>query len=90
MYVKTFKYKKADGKISERSLLVLQVPGTLIGGYDMSELEATEQAKFAEAVKAAEQEYHEKLNALCQQFDMNYRYRQFKPGNITESTDTSI
>ncbi len=90
MHIETFKYTKANGETSTRRVLVTTEPTTLLGGYDMSELSATEQEHFARAVKEAHDAYFAESKSLCNKFDMNYRYRNFKPANISGSTKTSI
>ncbi len=84
MHIKSFKYTKADRTVSDRTILVLKDPGKFVEGYDIGELDVAEQALFANAVNALHDEYIAKLNALCADYDMNYRYRQFKPEGMSE------
>lgn len=84
MHIKSFKYTKADRTVSNRTVLVLKDPGKFVEGYDIGELEPHEQAMFANEINTLHDEYIAKLNAICADYDMNYRYRQFKPESMSD------
>lgn len=87
MNILTFKYTKADGKESNRVLVVSAEPTKLYAGTDISSLEPYDMALYAEKVNKAKEAYLVALESINEEFDMNFNYRQFKPecmSNITK------
>lgn len=84
MNIITFKYAKADGTTSNRTLAVAVEPTKLYGGTDISSLSQEDQAVYALRVNEAKNKYLEELKALNDVFDLNFNYRQFKPEGMTE------
>jgi len=79
MNILTFKYTKADGKESNRTIVVSTEPTKLYSGIDISSLEPYDMALYAEQVNAAKNIYLDTIAQLNVDFDMNFNYRQFKP-----------
>ncbi len=75
----TFKYTKADGKVSQRTLVVSNEPTKFMSGTDISELEGVDQVQYVEEVKKAKEIYLEMLAQINAEFDVVHNYRQFKP-----------
>ena len=79
-----FKYTKADGKVSERTLLALVIPGDKYAGIDLSELEPNEAMNFVHEVEILHEKYIMDMQALQTKFDLKYSYRQFFADKMTE------
>lgn len=90
MQVLTFKYTDAKKKVTERTLVAYSSPQPFYAGTDISELEPAEQTEFVNAARKAREKYLQEMTALADQFDLNYRYRQFKPENMANITLESI
>ena len=84
MKIITFKYTKADGTISNRTLAVGAEPSKLYAGTDLSSLSQEDQAVYAMRVDEAKNKYLDELKALNEVFDLNFNYRQFKPECMTD------
>ena len=87
MKIISFKYTKADGKQSDRTLLVSAEPTTLYAGTDISSLDAEDQVCYVNEVQLAKDVYLEMLKNINNTYDLNFNYRQFKPeqmANIEE------
>lgn len=82
MEVLTFKYTDAKNKVTVRTLVTLASPHTMYAGIDISELEPTDRVLYAEAAKKLKEKYTQEMAQLTADFDLNYRYRHFKPENM--------
>ena len=80
----TFKYTKADGSISYRTLLVMVSPNTMYEGLDISELEALEMADVEVEIKKAYNRYLSDIADIKQEFDIKHNYRRFDPNKMSE------
>ena len=80
----TFKYTKADGKQSDRVVVVSNEPNKFYSGTDISELAVEEQGEYIAAVATAKELYLEMLKKINDTFDLNHNYRQFKPENMAD------
>lgn len=80
----TFKYTKADGSTSYRTLLVMVSPNTMYEGLDISELESADQAEFESLMSSAYNIYINEINTLKEEFDIKHSYRRFDPKKMTE------
>lgn len=77
-----FDYTKANGKQSERAVVVLQEPTHLLSGFDVTELESTELADFLQEYRELKNRQYEELQQVIQKHDLKHNYRQFKPENM--------
>lgn len=87
MKIISFDYTKADGKQSNRTLLVSAEPTKLYAGTDISSLSEEDQACYINEVQLAKDVYLEMLKNINNTYDLNFNYRQFKPeamANIVE------
>lgn len=80
----TFKYTKADGSVSYRTLLVMVSPDSMYEGLDISELEPTEMADLEIQMNAAYQIYLNEISSIKEEFDIKHSYRRFDPKKMTE------
>jgi len=80
----TFKYTKADGSVSYRTLLVMVSPNTMYGGLDISELEPLEMADVEVEINKAYNRYLSDIADIKQEFDIKHNYRRFDPSKMTE------
>lgn len=80
----TFKYTKGDGKVSNRTLVVQNMPTECISGTDVTSLSMEDQALYAEELNRIKTEYMEKMLNLNSRYDLNHSYRQFKPAQMSE------
>ena len=74
-----FTYTKADGKQSNRMVVVSNEPTKFVSGTDISELEPVDQVQYVEEVIKAKEIYLEMLKQINSEFDVEHNYRQFKP-----------
>lgn len=86
----TFKYTKADGKQSNRTIVVSNEPTKLYAGTDISSLSMEDQALYINAVNVAKEDYLDKLKAINNSFDLNFNYRQFKPECMSDIVEEDI
>jgi hypothetical protein len=80
----TFKYTKADGSVSYRTLLVMVSPNTMYEGLDISELEPLEMADVEVEINKAYNRYLSDIADIKQEFDIKHNYRRFDPSKMTE------
>lgn len=79
-----FKYTKDNGDVSERTVVITVEPTKNLSGIDISEMEDHSQiVALLNELEAANKEHLEKLKELYKKYDVQYRYRQFKPENIS-------
>ena len=90
MKIISFKYTKADGKQSDRTILVSAEPTTLYAGTDLSSLSAEDQVSYINEVALAKEVYLERLKQINAEYDMNFNYRQFKPENMANIVEEDI
>ena len=86
----SFSYTKADGKTSNRVIVVSNEPNKFYSGTDISELEVEEQGAYIAAVATAKELYLEMLKNINDTFDCNHKYRQFKPENMADIVSEEI
>lgn len=86
----SFKYTKADGKESQRTLVVTGAPNKFYSGTDISELEAVDQVEYIHAVQQAHDDYLERLKVINDTFDLNHNFRQFSPERMMEVVEEEI
>lgn len=80
----TFKYTKADGSTSYRTLLVMVSPNTMYEGMDISELEPVDMAEVEIEMDKAYKMYLNEINDIKEEFDIKHNYRRFDPKKMTE------
>lgn len=90
MKILTFKYTKADGSVSKRTLAVMVKPQTMFEGVDISSLEAPDQYLFSKTVNDAYEAYLSALDAAKAEFDLTFDYRRFDPKKMTEVVEEEI
>ncbi len=86
MQVKSFTYTKATDTISDRTVLVISEPSTLLKALDISELDDETQAVAAVEFGRLHDEYLQKLEVFKKEFDLTKSFRSFdstKMSNIT-------
>ena len=79
----TFKYTKADNKVSNRVLFVTSEPAPFVSGVDISELEPVDQVSYLNEVAKVQQIYQDMLAEINREFDVVKNFRQFKPESMT-------
>lgn len=77
MKLKTFVYEDLKGKISHRTVLVVQEPTSKLSGIDVTEQEDETIINFALAYETARQSFLAEVAALEAQYDLRHRFRQF-------------
>lgn len=86
----TFKYTKADGKVSKRVLLVSAEPTKLYAGTDISSLSDEDQVAYINDVAEAKELYLQMIKSLNDKYDLNFNFRQFKPENMSDIVEDDI
>ena len=81
-----FKYKKADGSVTERAVIVLVQPTEFIEGIDVSKMPEHEFADFCREFGALKADQHNQVMEKLAQFDLKHNYRRFIPANMSEVT----
>jgi len=82
MNIMTFTYNK-EGKLSDRVFIPLTSPTENYFGIDISELEVVDQVAFDEELFRIQDEQKQKMDALMEKYDCNYKYRAFSPQKMT-------
>ena len=86
----TFDYTKADGKTSKRVLVVTKDPSIFVHGQDITELSMEDQALYIQALNTAHEEYVQRIEAINEEFDMRFKYRQFDPSRMENIIQENI
>lgn len=84
MKIFTFKYTKADGKVSNRVLLPLRQPVENYSGIDLSELDDEAIGIFVSTYNKLYDEFQAKVAELTDEYDLKHSYRQFDPAKMSE------
>lgn len=90
MKVKTFNYTDAKGKQSSRKLLVVTEPVDKVSGVDLSEMSDEVIGEFAERYNQIHDAYMQAMTNLQNEFDLNYRFRQFIPERMADVVSETI
>ena len=90
MKILSFNYKRADGKVSERTIVVSAEPTDLFAGTDISSLNAEDQVSYINELQLAKDIYLEKLKQINNEYDLNFNFRQFKPESMTSIKEEDI
>jgi len=90
MKIISFKYTKADGKQSDRTLLVSAEPTKLYAGTDITSLDAEDQVSYVNEVQLLKDRYMDSLKFLNDKYDLNFNYRQFKPESMAGIIEEEI
>lgn len=86
----SFKYTDAKNRTSDRVLMVHSIPSTMYSGTDITELDEEQRGLFIAEVDAAKDRYAKELQAIIDNYDLNYKYRQFRSEKMTDVTKESI
>ena len=90
MIVHFFDYTDSKGKESTRQLRVTNKPSTLYAGTDLSELGHEDLAAYAIRYDELHEAFINALTKLDNEFDLNHKFRQFKPESMTNVTTEEI
>ena len=90
MNILNFTYTKADGSVSEREFLPLITPNKMYEGYDLSELDHSDQVGFASYISDLYEMLKNQVAAKVEEFDLKQNYRRFDPTKMTNITKDEI
>ena len=90
MKVLEFTYTKANGDVSQRTIIEVGTPTKLLSGIDISELEAEDVVELADRYNKLQTQFAEARQAMYAEFDLKYNYRNFEPDRMTEITSEFI
>lgn len=80
----TFKYTKADGSVSDRTLLPLIEPARMVEGIDISSLSTEDQVLFSMEMQRVQTEKAEATAIIIDKYDLKHNYRRFDPAKMSE------
>lgn len=86
----TFKYTDVKGKVTDRVMLPHIVPSTNYSGTDITELDEETRGLFIAEMEAAKERYVERVRDITAKYDLNYKYRQFRPEKMADVTTETI
>lgn len=86
MKIKEFTYTKANGDVSQRTVIELVSPTEHIEGIDVSELDMDQYADFIQRLRDLEAQIYNQRMALYADFDLGNNYRRFIPARMTNVT----
>lgn len=86
MKLTEFTYTKKNGDVSQRAVIVTQVPNKFWQGIDVSELDDDDLAEFVAKLRAIEDRVQAERAALMADYDLTYSFRQFDPELISNQT----
>lgn len=90
MNIITFKYTKADGKVSDRVISPIVTPNKMYEGTDISELEMEDQVMYVQELGKLQDAYKAQILALQDKFDVLNRYRRFDPTKMTAIVQEAV
>lgn len=90
MNIITFKYTKADGKVSQRVLSPVIVPNTMYEGFDISELDEVQQAEYIAYIDAAKSDFAAECARIQSVYDVRTMYRRLDPSKMTDIVKEDI
>lgn len=79
-----FKYKKADGSVSDRAVLELVTPSAHLEGIDVSQMPVEDYADFVIDFAQLKNAQHEATMQLLADYDLKTNYRRFLPGQMSD------
>lgn len=82
MKLKEFTYKDRNGKITNRTVLVVEEPSDKMSAIDVSEQSDETIINFAIAYETARQTFLAQVKTLEKQYDLTHRFRQFFPDHM--------
>lgn len=81
----SFTYTKADGKVSERTVIELKSPNNHMLALDVSELSEEDQMLMANEVATIYSALQEEIESIKHKYDAVHSYRQFDPLRMTNT-----
>lgn len=85
-----FDYTKANGKKSQRAVLVVHEPSELLAGIDVSELDAECLADFLQDYRQVKNREHEAMMQVIHKHDLKHNFRQFYPDRMQNAETTLV
>lgn len=82
MKLKEFTYKDRNGKITNRTVLVVQEPSEKMSAIDVSDQTDETIVNFALAYETARKTFLAQVQTLEKEFDLKHRFRQFFPDEM--------
>jgi len=79
-----FKYKKADGSVSDRAVLELVTPSVHLEGIDVSQMPVEEYAEFVVDFAQLKNAQHDAIMQLLVDYDLKTNYRRFLPAQMSD------
>jgi hypothetical protein len=79
-----FKYKKADGKTSERAVLELVTPSVHLEGIDVTQMPVETYADFVADFAQLKNDQHKAVMNLLADYDLKTNYRRFLPDQMSD------
>ena len=86
MKIKEFTYTKANGDVSQRTVVELVSPTEHVEGIDVTELDMDSYAEFTQRLRDLETQVYNQRMALYADFDLGNNYRRFVPARMTNVT----
>ena len=86
----SFKYTDAKGKVTDRVLMAHVVPATLYSGTDITELDEEMRGLFIAEMDEAKEAFGKEVQRITDKYDLNYKYRQFRPEKMADVTKETI
>lgn len=79
-----FKYKKADGSVSDRAVLELVTPAKHMEGIDVSQMPVEAYADFVADFAQLKNDQHKAVMNLLADYDLKTNYRRFLPDQMSD------
>lgn len=79
-----FKYKKADGSVSDRAVLELVTPAKHMEGIDVSQMPVEDYADFVVDFAQLKNAQHLATMELLIAYDLKTNYRRFLPDQMSD------
>ena len=80
----TFNYRKADGSISERTLLAIVTPGNKYAGIDLSSVDPVIASDFVNRYEELYADFMAEVKELQAEYDVKHNYRQFNEEGMSD------
>lgn len=81
---KQFTYRKADGSVSEREVIVVGTPSDSYFTIDLTEFSVEERDKYAREMQFILSEMDEQFKSMVKEAGLSSCYRRFKAEGVKE------
>lgn len=83
-FIYSFKYTDVKGKKTDRVIMAHVIPSTTYAGTDITEISEEDRGLFIAEMDEAKDRYAREMQEIINKYDLKFKYRQFKPEQMTD------